>query len=178
MCPSADGQDETSKATAENFNGQRCYTIHYYGILGPLGTNATTNQPYTCDNLSQTFGGECRQGIMWQYSSRMADVLDGTSNTYLLGEISWEGMTKYRMWPRGKFSDSRGTLYLVAKNIEFPLNSKNETKWNMIAFGSNHPGGAQFALADGSVRFVSETIDFAIYLAGASRNGHEPIAIQ
>jgi len=178
LCPSAFASDERSKNSQEAWQNQLCYTIHYYGILGPLGTNPQTNQPFDCANLTEQFGGECRQGVMWQYSSRMADVIDGTSNTYLLGEISWRDMTKYRMWPRGKFQDSRGTLYLVAKNIEFPINSNNETKWNMIAFGSNHPGGAKFAMCDASVRFVSQTIDFGIYLATASRNGSEVVTQQ
>lgn len=35
-------------------------------------------------------------------------------------------------------------------------------------FGSEHPGGAQFAFGDGSIRFVSEVIDPTIY----SRLGH------
>ncbi len=51
-------------------------------------------------------------------------------------------MTKYRAWIRGKYQDSRGTLYLLSKNIQFPLNSRNETVWNGIAFGSEHLGGA------------------------------------
>jgi prepilin-type processing-associated H-X9-DG protein len=30
-------------------------------------------------------------------------------------------------------------------------------------FGAYHPGGANFTLADGSVRFISETIDVPTY---------------
>jgi prepilin-type N-terminal cleavage/methylation domain-containing protein/prepilin-type processing-associated H-X9-DG protein len=179
LCPSAAQADWKTKYSSEDWpdgSGNLVYTVHYCGILGPRGTNPTTNQTYKCRNLTDTFGGECQQGILWQYSGRFADVLDGTSNTYLFGEISWAEMTKYRAWIRGKYSDSRGTLYLLAKNIEFPINSQNETKWNAIAFGSNHPGGAQFAMADGSCLFVSETIDFDVYLSTASRNGEEALA--
>ena len=45
------------------------------------------------------------------------------------------------------------------------------------AFGSNHSGGCQFGLGDGSVRFVSETISGDIYVAMASANGGESVAI-
>ena len=44
------------------------------------------------------------------------------------------------------------------------------------AFGSRHPGGANFALVDGSGRFVSETLDEAVRLALCTRNGGEVIA--
>jgi prepilin-type processing-associated H-X9-DG protein len=38
-----------------------------------------------------------------------------------------------------------------------------------------HSGGANFALGDGSVRFIQQSIDMAIYRALASRNGGEVI---
>jgi prepilin-type processing-associated H-X9-DG protein len=58
---------------------------------------------------------------------------------------------------------------------------------NIITPSSNHTGGVQLALADGSVRFVSETIDvgslpnaaksgrsnFGVWGAVGSRNGGE-----
>ena len=42
-----------------------------------------------------------------------------------------------------------------------------ETNWmdwtNVYGFYSRHPGGGNFGLADGSVRFVSDTIDIFTY---------------
>lgn len=84
-------------------------------------------------------------------------------------------MTKYRAWTRGKYNDSRGTLYLLSKYLRFPINSKNESIWNGIAFGSLHPGGCQFVRADGSASFLSETMDYGIYLALGSKDGGESV---
>ncbi len=42
-----------------------------------------------------------------------------------------------------------------------------------ISFGSRHVGGANFAIADGSVRFISETIDAQAYSELGTRNGGE-----
>ena len=176
MCPS--GIQVRSEAADEVWpkpGGEKVYTVHYYGILGPYGTNPTTNQTYRCRNTTQGFGGECDQGILWQYASRMADITDGTSNTLLLGEISWSQMTKYRAWIRGKFSDNRGVLYVLSKYLRFPINSKNESIWNGIAFGSFHPGGCQFVKADGSASFLSETMDFGVYQALGSKDGGESL---
>jgi prepilin-type processing-associated H-X9-DG protein len=38
---------------------------------------------------------------------------------------------------------------------------------------SRHPGGVNVALADGSVRFVSQTVDLEAWRALGSRNGNE-----
>ena len=44
------------------------------------------------------------------------------------------------------------------------------------SFRSDHPGGAHFAIADASVRFVSDSIDYALYRAMSTRNGGEPVS--
>ncbi len=177
MCPSASSSEDRSGYASERWEGQASFTVHYFGILGPRGTNPVTGQDYVCRLLPQAFGGKCDQGILWERSSRMADVLDGLSNTFLIGEISWTGMPYRRMWTRNKYQDQRGILYLTSKIIQHPLNSRNADRWNRVAFGSQHPGGAQFVMGDGAVRMVAETIDFATYLATASRDGGEPTVV-
>jgi len=41
-------------------------------------------------------------------------------------------------------------------------------------FGSYHPGGCLFTMADGSVQFVSESIDLALYRALGARDDGLP----
>ena len=41
-------------------------------------------------------------------------------------------------------------------------------------FGSHHSGGCQFAMADGSVHFVAETIDLAVYRGLGARDDGLP----
>jgi prepilin-type N-terminal cleavage/methylation domain-containing protein/prepilin-type processing-associated H-X9-DG protein len=41
---------------------------------------------------------------------------------------------------------------------------------------SNHPGGANFAMADGSVRFIKSSINMQTYWAIGSRNGGEAVS--
>jgi prepilin-type N-terminal cleavage/methylation domain-containing protein/prepilin-type processing-associated H-X9-DG protein len=47
----------------------------------------------------------------------------------------------------------------------------------LSAFGSHHKGGANFALCDGSVRFIRDTIPFDTYRALATRNGSEKVSL-
>jgi len=57
----------------------------------------------------------------------------------------------------------------VAKNIgNWPEN---------YGFASRHTGGANFASGDGSVRFVSESIDTATYRALATVSSGEVVAV-
>ena len=40
-------------------------------------------------------------------------------------------------------------------------------RWNQVPTGSNHSGGAQFAMMDGSARFVNENVQIDVLLAAA-----------
>jgi hypothetical protein len=42
-----------------------------------------------------------------------------------------------------------------------------------VSFGSRHPGGAQFCLGDGSIRFLTESIDARLFSALGTRAGSE-----
>lgn len=46
---------------------------------------------------------------------------------------------------------------------------------NTWSFRSWHPGGLNFALADGSVRFFDDAIELSVYRALATIRGGEPL---
>jgi prepilin-type processing-associated H-X9-DG protein len=47
--------------------------------------------------------------------------------------------------------------------------------WEQQNFRSRHPGGAQFCLVDGSVRFVVDSMDNQTYRVACTRNLGEPL---
>ncbi len=131
-------------------------------------------------------------GMFYGVSSvRIADVIDGTTNTILLGESYTDtyakdgqqmdywiiGSPQTGGWDPG---DTGGTEYSEGLGSTGPkINSRLDPTAHgtvmEMSFGSYHPGGAHFALGDASVRFISENVDLKVYHALGSRDGREVV---
>jgi prepilin-type N-terminal cleavage/methylation domain-containing protein len=104
----------------------------------------------------------------------MAGITDGTSNTFLVGETDFKprgvpSTTYGGVWAFGYIGYSWGTTFHPFNKHNWP--TTGSTPYG--AFRSEHTGGASFALADGSVRFVRESISKAAYDAFGTRAGGE-----
>ena len=163
----------------EIINGQVPYTTHYYGIAGPTGPSIQGGAYAENKASEKTHGGISLQGIFPNcgVSVRGAEITDGQSNTFIVGEISWTSQivgTRYRSWMRGCRVDDWSAS---ARNVASSINTPSIAFFNDIAFGSQHPNGANFTMADGSVRFVSQNINLGTYKAAASRDGGESTSL-
>ena len=113
-------------------------------------------------------------GIMWRmdYKSpvKSADVRDGLSNTFLIGE----DLPDYNDWCSWPYSNHAYGICAIPPNYR----QKNTHNWqNTHSFRSAHPGGLNFAFADAATRFISDTIEMDVYKALATRNGKEIVEI-
>ena len=99
-------------------------------------------------------------------SHRIADVTDGLGNTFLLserahGKLKGQMYTEAHWWADGTAFDTRFWTLLPINPFLKVQEYLEEDSWPGYpsAASSSHPGGANFAFADGSVRFINETID-------------------
>jgi len=127
-------------------------------------------------------------GILYHNSAtKFRDITDGTSNVFLIGETKYCLTTGGRSdgivtgWASAaKLDSSYGTPLILAATMQ-QINAyakhggiADTLNYQTRMFGSFHPGGCQFSLADGSVHFVSETIDINIYRQMGIRDDGQP----
>ncbi|MCC9606512.1 DUF1559 domain-containing protein [Blastopirellula sp. JC732] len=187
-CPSSPlppTQQRTTKA-----NGTITLQVaSYVGVMGSYykGGTSTTVSPFSPQFNS--YGIAVGNGVivpvgLGANAITMASVVDGTTNTIFAGEQS-----NYQFDTSGNRKDLRssgyyggpwscgagtGTWTQNVTTLRYPIgtygNTGNVDPYNTnISFTSAHPGGMMGALTDGSVRFVPETIDFAIFTALCDR---------
>lgn len=183
-CPT-DTSPILNNAPIDGVAAGRLALFSYVGSKGPTRTG---------DNAA----GSCSERVVWDaynfsindqtpagpftragrfYCCKMTDVLDGLSNTIFVGEVRGDcALPINRGWAHG--SNTNGMISTI-----YPMNSdtcsrdlsKGACRWwdnwsTEFGFKSQHPGGVNFGFGDGSVRFLSQTMDHWTfqYLGGKS----------
>jgi prepilin-type N-terminal cleavage/methylation domain-containing protein/prepilin-type processing-associated H-X9-DG protein len=156
-CPSDPTIDQPVIADLSETLQSTIYLSNYVGCSGTW-YNHGRNPVRTAQN----------NGLFWGASSaRLADVTDGTSHTIALGEKAHALLTKDTAWDWSWWAD--GDIGDTIFSTLYPMNPQRRIKDGSLPFtdslywassaSSLHPGGANFAMLDGSVRFIKDSID-------------------
>ncbi len=108
-------------------------------------------------------------------SVRMSEITDGTSSTLFVGERPIDKVGEWGWWALGTGFDGHGLADHVLDGSEGLRRGVPGSSDDLTHFWSPHTGGAQFVLCDGSVRFLSYSINHETFQALCSRNGGEVV---
>jgi len=146
---------------------------HYEGIADSR-THGRRSPTLPGGNLSLVMPNG--DGMFFHDSAiKFSDVIDGTSNTLAFAEIIGRGPGTNHCCAWHAYSDGIGTInglnapWRSSPNRQFPL---THDMWAGNAFAgpaSYHTAGVHVMMADGSVRFLSQTISQATLTALSSR---------
>lgn len=175
LCPSDPSaiKNETVANNEQGFHG------NYVACAGSTVFNPTTSTD-----------GSNLNGMFYPFSKvRIPDVTDGSSNTLMGGEMlvvrdttlhdnrgryynHWQGNTLFStMNPPNTTAADRSSYCVASNKAPCTLSATNVVQFAR----SFHTGGANFTLADGSVRFISDNVDATIYAGLGTRSGGEVV---
>jgi prepilin-type N-terminal cleavage/methylation domain-containing protein len=144
-----------------------------------------------CDSCCVERNGSQMDGMGFLNSAvPLREVTDGTSNTFMLLELanwaphSWCGCRTGGPTGLGTsvpepcnpffFVHHQSQGYVCSnEGVARPLPPNDVYKANTRGAFSDHPGGVQTSMVDGSVRFIRDSIDFTVYRASFTRGGGE-----
>lgn len=199
-CPSSPHSTNASGQTPTYNNRSEGQTHDYVGIAGSTpdpGGRGTG----VCSGVITKYGGDiyCQNGVFFPDGAvRIARVTDGTSHTLFVGEQSglvgtadiracyhagWAGcfnndskaVQPINMRTDGDYWCSGVTAIRYPINLQTRLNGCSQTYQPNTVLNSHHPGGTQGALVDGSVHFLSETMDLEVLRRLAAKDDGQTV---
>lgn len=169
-CPSEVGPDFRTGG-----RGSTAWKRYYTNYLGCAGNNLPSGTDY--GDIMRN-----RNGLLFNMSERtITSILDGTSNTIMVGEAKLEQTNNdiYYIFSADMDGNTRlgndhsEALCATRKGSTIlRINTRGEFR-----MGSYHSGGCNVTMGDGSVRFVSETVGNAAWSAAGSATGGEAIQL-
>ena len=174
--------------------------MNYKGVLGAnwtwgtwivnTGVHATTKWGVSGDPFGHGGNGMIQPGRNAARPSafNLAEVSDGTSNTFMLGEAVPRWCTHTWWWyPNGSTAtcaippnavDPTCPQYLATNTKIQNLNACWGYWQGNYSFYSRHTGGLHFAMGDGSVQFINDNIDLNIYRSSATMSNGESASLE
>lgn len=180
ICPS-DGLSISRMGGRANVNAARELAVNNYkGVTGSnweWGSFQVTGGPLAATRWGVRGNGlDFGNGMLFRSNGRdvkteFRNVTDGLSNTLMVGEAVPAFCThSWWYWFNGSTATAAVPLNQRALCAEATTGIRNTdlrncaADWpNNYSFMSMHPGGGHFAMGDGAVRFLSETIDLETY---------------
>ena len=175
-CPTDNAMSMNPSTNRANLQGVPIATSNYKGVTGDSWAYGTyINNSNQGDGLTRGNGMFTRGDIA--RPRKISDITDGTSNTFFLGEDIPQ-INAHCAWPYA--NGTLGTCAIPPNVMRKPNGAAYDPYYDwpyIYSFRSQHPGGLNFALADGSVRFISDTIPLPLYRALATIHNGEPVAV-
>jgi prepilin-type N-terminal cleavage/methylation domain-containing protein/prepilin-type processing-associated H-X9-DG protein len=179
--------------------------VNYVGIAGSYNDMATGNCCPVPTTWTSSYYRSNYNGVIVASNAtyadarppRIAEIVDGTSNTFMVGEQSQytadvtTGALNRDLracnhdggsWSGGAGGDTDWWLNMTV--LRSPINDRGGNNGNEQAYyrhtriTSAHTGGANLVFADGSVRFLSEHMDATQFFRAAQRNDMKPTNIE
>ena len=144
-----------------------------WGIGNFVHSEASGRFAGSIDGLNEGNGMICA-GFVQPVVTRMRDITDGTSNTFAVGETV-AGWSKWSWWYYSNGSTGTCAIPLNYKPDGVSYENNIHDWHHNYGFMSRHTGGGSFALADGSVKFISQNIDLGVYRNLATIQGGEVV---
>lgn len=205
--PYADSDTANGRACATLLSGYRCPSanapehVNVQGVSGRVPSNYLAVASGTANRdvgpTSAHIGRIDQDGMMFvSRSTRMASILDGTSQTLAIGESLFlpevngpdstgapQIVDHWYIGTAGMFSVNGNYVTEASEALGSTGVAMNNWKDDSIiicekeiAFSGHHRGGVQFVFADGHVTMLSDTMDRTIYSALGTRAGGEVIS--